>query len=265
MATAQQPLSPEIHHIPLKPPQEALTVAAVTPLMLLQQAINQGVSIEQLERLQLMHERWEANQARKAYRAAMNAFKAAAPIILKNKHVKIEPKDSSKRTAEYDQATLDHVCDQVIPALASHALSHDWKTEQNGEWIKVTCILTHEGGHSEERSLMGVADNSGFKNSIQAIASTVTYLERYTLLMVCGLAAKGMDNDGRGVTIEAEIPQQRVAQLCASIANAPNVAELQRLYIEAGREAQKVSDWRIGREMLSAFIQAKDARKRELQ
>jgi hypothetical protein len=86
-----------------------------------------------------------------------------------NKHVKIEPRDSSKRTAEFDHATLDHVCDAVISLLAKHGLSHDWKTEQNGEWIKVTCILTHEGGHSEERSLMGVADNSGFKNSIQRL------------------------------------------------------------------------------------------------
>jgi hypothetical protein len=142
---------------------------AITPIDLLRQAITQGVSIDQLERLQAMHERWEANEARKAYRAAMNAFKAEAPTILKNKYVKIEPRDSSKRTAEYDHATLDHVCDAVIGLLAKHGLSHDWKKEQNGEWIKVTCILTHEGGHSEERSLMGVADNSGFKNSIQRL------------------------------------------------------------------------------------------------
>jgi len=167
MATTQQPLdSPingEVHHLARKPLQLEGVPVSVTPLDVLRQAIAQGVSIDQLERLQAMHERWEANQARKAYRAAMNAFKAEAPTILKNKHVKIEPTDSSKRTAEYDHATIDHVCDAVIGLLAKHGLSHDWKTEQNGEWIKVTCILTHEGGPSEERSLMGVADNTGFK------------------------------------------------------------------------------------------------------
>src|ERR1700674_5575725 len=134
-------------------------ISPITPIDLLRQAITQGVSIDQLERLQAMHERWEANEARKAYQAAMNAFKTEAPTITKNKHVKIEPKDSSKRGAEYDHATLDHVCDQVIPVLARYDLSHSWKTEQKGESITVTCVLTHVGGHSEARSLTGCPDN----------------------------------------------------------------------------------------------------------
>jgi len=260
MATA--PNQPEVFHIPLPAPEETtLALPTPTPMMLLQQAIVQGVSIEQLERLQLMCERWEANQARKAYYAAKNAFKLEAPTILKNKHVKIEPKDTSKRGAEYDHATLDHVCDQVIPLLAKHHLSHDWKTEQKGEWIKVTCILTHAQGHSEERSLSGTPDNTGFKNPIQMIASTVTYLERYTLLMVCGLAAKGTDNDGRGVTIEAGLSEKRVDQLGQAIANANTLDELKTVYFAAYREAEKAKHTTAKQ----LFMQTAAARKRELQ
>ncbi len=37
-------------------------------------------------------------------------------------------------------------------------------------------------------------DNSGGKNSIQAIGSAVTYLQRYTLLLLCGLAAHEHDD-----------------------------------------------------------------------
>lgn len=263
---ATQPLNSEVtHHIPLKPPQteeSALMFPQPTPMMLLQQAIVQGVSVDQLERLQLMCERWEANQARKAYYAAKNDFKRDAPVILKNKHVKITPKDSSKQGAEYDHATLDHVCDQVIPLLAKNHLSHDWKTEQNGEWIKVTCILTHAQGHSEERSLMGCPDSSGFKNPVQMIASTVTYLERYTLLMVCGLAAKGTDTDGRGVkTIEAGMSSEDVKRLCDWISKSVNINDLRIRYLNAGHEAKNAND----RTALTAFIKAKDARKRELQ
>ncbi len=231
MATA--PNQPEVFHIPLPAPEETtLALPTPTPMMLLQQAIVQGVSIEQLERLQLMCERWEANQARKAYYAAKNAFKLEAPTILKNKHVKIEPKDTSKRGAEYDHATLDHVCDQVIPLLAKHHLSHDWKTEQKG-----------------------------FKNPIQMIASTVTYLERYTLLMVCGLAAKGTDNDGRGVTIEAGLSEKRVDQLGQAIANANTLDELKTVYFAAYREAEKAKHTTAKQ----LFMQTAAARKRELQ
>jgi hypothetical protein len=53
---------------------------------------------------------------------------------------------------------------------------------------------------------------------------------------------------------------QQVEQLCAAMANAPNMAELQRRYMEAGHAAQKAND----RAALAEFIRVKDARKREL-
>ncbi len=62
----------------------------------------------------------------------------------------------------------------------------------------MTCILTHELTHSERTSLTAKPDQSGKKNPIQAIASTVSYLQKYTLLAITGLAAQGMDTDGNG-------------------------------------------------------------------
>jgi ERF superfamily len=125
---------------------------------------------------------------------------------------------------------------------SANTASHSWKMNQEGQWIKVTCILTHELGHSEETTLMGAPDNSGSKNAIQAVGSTVTYLERYTLLAACGLSTKGSDNDGRGAVAGSGIPRERVLQLCASIANSPNIAELHRRYPEAGHAAQAAND-----------------------
>jgi hypothetical protein len=45
-------------------------------------------------------------------------------------------------------------------------------------------------------------DASGGKNTIQQIASTVTYLQRYTLLAITGVATKGQDDDARGAQPE---------------------------------------------------------------
>jgi hypothetical protein len=39
-------------------------------------------------------------------------------------------------------------------------------------------------------------DESGKKNAIQQVASTNTYLQRYTFLAITGLATKGQDDDG---------------------------------------------------------------------
>ena len=51
-------------------------------------------------------------------------------------------------------------------------------------------------GHQECTSLSAFPDESGGKNSIQAIGSTVSYLERYTLLSITGLSTQDQDDDG---------------------------------------------------------------------
>ncbi len=77
--------------------------------------------------------------------------------------------------------------------LAAHGFSHRWDTKQADGRIEVSCILTHNLGHSESTTLEASPDSSGKKNAIQQVASTVTYLQRYTLLAACGLATKDMD------------------------------------------------------------------------
>ena len=56
----------------------------VTPNQLLAMAVEQGADVDKLEKLLQLQERWEANEAKKAFVAAMNAFKANPPEILKS-------------------------------------------------------------------------------------------------------------------------------------------------------------------------------------
>lgn len=158
-------------------------------------AASPDFDIAKLKELLDVKERWERNEARKAFVVAMAAFKADPPMIFKNKHVKFE---TTKGTTEYDHATLDEVCDAITEGLSAHGLTHRWKVEQEKDWITITCIITHVLGHFEETTMMGAPDNTGSKNSIQAISSTVTYLQRYTLLAATGLAAGDADDDGAG-------------------------------------------------------------------
>jgi ERF superfamily len=224
-------------------PPESL---ALTPVELLRIAVSQNADIDKLTKLMDLQERWERNEAKKAFVVAMNAFKANPPAITKNKHVHFGQTD-------YDHATLDHVCDAVTKGLSAHHISHRWAVAQDGGTIKVTCILTHDLGHSEETSLTGAPDTSGNKNSIQAIGSTVTYLQRYTLMSATGLAASNGDDDATSLS------NGDIAEQCEWIANAATMEELQKLYkqayvkFEGNKNAQR------------AVIAAKDARKKELQ
>lgn len=179
-----------------------------TPMMLVQMAVQQGADIDKLQKLMELQERWEANQARKAFVLAMAEFKKDPPTIIKDKQVAFGQ-------TSYKHAELDQVCGVIGKALSKVGISHTWEVNQSDKNIRVTCVLTHSAGHSQSVSLESQADQSGGKNSIQAIASAVTYLERYTLLAATGVATGEGDDDGKQtefVTTEQAMTLKALAQ-----------------------------------------------------
>ena len=173
-------------------------IQTTTPAMLLNIAIEKGADLEKLEKLMDLQIKWEENQARKAYYSAMAAFKANPPEIEKDKHVKYT---TQKGVTEYRHASLGNVTQQISSALGEHGLSAAWKTTQNAAKITVTCRISHALGYGEETSLEASHDDSGGKNAIQSLGSTITYLERYTLLALTGLATQDQDDDGKEVDV----------------------------------------------------------------
>lgn len=228
--------------------------AEITPMSILQIAVSQGADIDKLAKLLELQERFEANEARKAYNAAMAEFKKSPPVIDKNKHVSYP--NSKGGTTEYDHATLDNVCDKITAALSQVGISHRWKIEQAqvGD-IAVTCVLTHFLGHSESTTLRAGPDQSGGKNPIQAVSSTVSYLERYTLLGAVGMATKDMDNDGHGATDQEWLSEQ-ITRMEACL----TVVDLQKLFAEVYKTADESKD----KATAAQIIKARDERKAKI-
>jgi len=208
---------------------------APTPMVLLQMAMDQGADLEKLTKLMDLQERWEANEAHKAFVAALAAFKAHPPVLEKNKTVDYTSKSTGNRTT-YKHATLDEVAIQIGEALAPHGLSFRWNVEQAGGRVKVTCILQHAMGHSETVTMDGPLDDSGQKNAIQQAGSTVTYLERYTLLAITGMAVKDQDNDGRGAP-PLGLPEDAFQAHLAAIRAAADMTNLQAVFAKAWKAA----------------------------
>lgn len=188
---------------------------AVTPMQLLQVAMSQGADLERLEKLMQLQERWEANQARKAFDAAMSAAKAEIKPIVKNREVDFT---SQKGRTNYDYEDFAAIANAVDPILAKHGLSYRHRSKQDGKSLTITCRLTHRDGHFEEVDLSAFYDESGNKNGIQGIGSTATYLQRYTLKIALGLAATRKDDDGRRAGDQEQcITEQQLADLEAMI------------------------------------------------
>ena len=169
--------------------------ATPTPAAMMMIAIEKGFDLDKVEKAMLLQERWEANEARKAYHLAMSKFKADPPEIEKDKKVSFK---AGGGTTAYNHASLANVTDKINKALSACGLSASWETVQGEAGkVTVTCRITHSQGHSESTSLTAMPDTSGSKNAIQAIGSTISYLERYTLLALTGLATHDMDDDGQ--------------------------------------------------------------------
>lgn len=168
-----------------------------SPAEMIRLAVEGKADLDKLEKLLTLQERWESNEAKKAYHKAMADFKVNPPKIDKDKKVGYASKSGGN--VGYTHASLANVTDKISVELSKYGLSASWTTKQNGN-VEVTCKITHVKGHSEQTTLSAPADTSGSKNSIQAIGSTITYLERYTILALTGLATRDMDDDGAQAT-----------------------------------------------------------------
>ena len=220
----------------IESPKNAITtsqdqVPANSPMGMMMAAMQQGASLDQVEKMMDLQERWEQREAEKTFNDALAAFKAEAVEIIKRRTVDF---NTAKGRTHYKHAELSDVVEAVGPALSKHGFAWNWKTEQDNSIIRVTCTLKHRQGHSDSVSLQAAPDQSGNKNSIQAIASTVTYLQRHTLKAITGVSEKGDDNDGQGAS-EQESADLR-DELISQIAQADSLEGLDDIWNKGGNQ-----------------------------
>lgn len=199
-----------------------------TPDAMILFAMQQGADLERLERLYALKRQWEADEARKAFVAAMAAFKAEPLVIEKNKKVGYTTKEGD--FVGYDHADLAAVVEIVAPAMSKHGLSHRWNIEQRDARVFVTCILQHAQGHSEQITLDAAPDNSGKKNAIQQVGSAITYMERYSLMAICGVAARGQDDDGGGTRGKEDEENATVIEWIDGFSRCETIEQYQATY-----------------------------------
>ncbi len=228
----------------IEPGRQIEPSAAPSPPELLARAFAQSASPEILAKFMDLHDRWKLDQRREAFDAALAAAQAELPAIIKNREVDFT---SSKGRTHYKHEDLGEIVKTIRPILGKHGISFRFRTASPpGEPISVTCIISR-GGYSEENTLIAPRDDTGNKNGIQAIGSTVSYLQRYTLKAALGLAA-AEDDDGRGGNGSADpiTPAQldklkaAVVQVAVPIGKVLGFAKVERLELIPQRNFEKV-------------------------
>jgi hypothetical protein len=163
----------------------------ISPMAAMMAAINANVDLEKIEKMIELQQKWDALEAKKAFVHAMAEFKKI-PIQI--------TKDRMNKQYNSMYTSIGNLINTVLPKMSECGLSHRWTVDQVEDQIKITCIVTHERGHSESTWMQAPPDKSGAKNLIQQIKSTRTYLQAATFESAMGLASTdaNLDNDGNG-------------------------------------------------------------------
>src|SRR5688572_27552651 len=115
-------------------PSNLPAASASTAVRLLELAVQRGANLDELEKLMALQERWETNEARKAYVHAMAKFKSQPIIVEKDRTVDFT---SQKGRTHYKHASLAAVVDAVVSRMGQFGLSHKWVTKQDSGVVTV--------------------------------------------------------------------------------------------------------------------------------
>ena len=198
---------------------ETTELVPAVPPSLLQTAIERGASLEVIERLMGLQERYEGNEARKAFNAAFARAKPKLPTVVKAKEVDFTSQRTSKRV-HYKYEDYAAIAEAITPVLAEEGLfiRHESVTDYTTKMVSVTTILSHRDGHETRVTLSGPFDESDGKGVYQAIGSAITYLSKFGAKSIVGLAAAEDDDGQKANPQEPRINREQVDELTKLLA-----------------------------------------------
>lgn len=177
---------------------KAVTVKAETPApvvaeqdailsMIERAARDPAVDIDKMERLFAMRERMLAQTAKASYLAALAEMQAELPAAAR--------KGTGHNNKKY--ARFEDIIEATRESMQKHGFSLTFRLDQSQpDKVKITGVLGHRDGHSEQTDIVLAADNSGAKNAVQAWGSSVSYGKRYVAVTLLGIATED-DDDGK--------------------------------------------------------------------
>lgn len=197
-------------------PDAPLATRPVTDIgAIIELAVREGRSADEIEKLVGLFERMQDRQAGAAFYRAVSCFRAdCPPIVRRSQNAQFTvTRNGVKCPSLY--ASLDDIAKTVRKPLADNGLSYTWGTAAiEGNMLTISCILSHVDGHSETSAVTFPIDSPAGSSPQQKYGSTITYAQRYSLIARLGLTSCDDDNDGNEPDKPVElIDQKQIRQL----------------------------------------------------
>lgn len=135
----------------------------------------------------------------------------------------------------YNYADLSSVLSLLRPLLKKHGLSVAQPVSGDTGTITITTMLMHKSGQYLSSAVTITIDVSNKKmNSLQAAGSTITYLRRYSLMSLIGLAATDDDGKSGGEHIDSERKELVIMINAHSLTEGPARDIIQKAFVHYG-------------------------------
>lgn len=158
-------------------------------------ASDPSVDVDKLERLMGLYERIEHSRSEREFSEAMTAAQAEMPQVIRDK-------DNDQTHSKY--ARLETLNKAIQPVVTKHGFSMSFGTADSPlqNHYRVTCVVSHTGGHTREYHADVPADTHGPKGQqnktfTHGFGSAVSYGRRYLTLLIFNVATTE-DDDGNG-------------------------------------------------------------------
>lgn len=185
----EQPRDPGVKEVALVPADQAqppVSRESHLALVIERLAANPDVDVAKIEKIIELQERMMRLEAEAAFNVDFAAMQAKLPTVSERAH-----------TDKTSYAPLEDIIEAVRPVLCEFGFSVSHRTEwPNEKTVKVVGILTHRAGHARQSEFLSAADQTGSKNAIQALGSSVQYGRRYTTKDLLNIVTRGEDDDG---------------------------------------------------------------------
>lgn len=182
-------------------PDAQLAVQEPSVALILQKAIEGGVTAENVavvEKMMALYERMQDKHAEREYTAALHALQSDMPVIV--------AKSEIKNRGKYER--FEDVMHVVTPLLRKHGFSVTFSNDyDDSNRVKETCKLSHISGHSQSNSFtVRVGKNSD--SETQADCKAATTAKRNALLNALNIVIRqdvlqsddNVGNEGSAIT-----------------------------------------------------------------
>lgn len=195
---------------------QSVQVQEVPISAIIARAVDNKVDVGTMERLVALHERVEANKARKAFAAALHAFQGECPQIPHNCTADFATRNGAN--CKYSYADLPQIHRFTKPHLQKHGLVVTMDSEETpGKW-RVTVKVTHIDGHSETSSHTCSTESASAMSAQQKSGNADTYATRRALSKALGISTDSQeDTDGAEPGDLAKVSDEQAANLDAAL------------------------------------------------